>query len=301
MSEPAATRVEGETNADRSAIIALEREFRYEPRHFEFIVRLIHRLAGISLAPHKIEMVYARLARRLRSLRLRDFDAYCELLESEAGADEVGFLVNALTTNLTSFFREPHHFDHLARVALPSFARREAGKPKPRLRVWSAGCSSGAEPYTISMVVASTIADITRWDARVLATDIDTHMVETAREGIYPEVMADDIPPRLRESFTRPVFGERGGPAFSIRGAAKAMVTAKPMNLLENWPMKGPFDAIFCRNVLIYFDRVGRARVIERFADILADDGYLYLGHSETLHGVTGSFRQIGATVYRKV
>jgi len=300
LSEPVFIPLESAPGADRNAIAALEREFRYEPRHFDFIVRLIHRLAGISLAPHKIEMVYARLARRLRSLGLRDFDAYCDLLDSEAGADEVGFLVNALTTNLTSFFRESHHFDHLGRAALPAFVRREAGKPKPRLRIWSAGCSSGAEPYTISMIAASTIADIHRWDARVLATDIDTHMVETARAAVYPEGMADDIPPRLREAFTRRAVDERGGPAFSISGAARAMVTAKPLNLLESWPMKGRFDAVFCRNVLIYFDRIGRARVVERFADILADDGFLYLGHSETLHGVTGAFRQIGATIYRK-
>jgi len=300
LSEPVVSPSEITPGTDRSAIAALEREFRYEPRHFDFVVRLIHRLAGISLAPHKIEMVYARLARRLRSLGLRDFDAYCELLDSEAGADEVGFLVNALTTNLTSFFREPHHFDHLARVALPAVVRREAGKPKPRLRVWSAGCSSGAEPYTISMVVASSVLDIHRWDARVLATDIDTHMVETARAGIYPETMAEEIPPRLRESFIRRAVDERGASAFQVSGAARTMVTVKPLNLLETWPMKGRFDAVFCRNVLIYFDRIGRARVVERFADILADDGFLYLGHSETLHGVTGAFHQIGATIYRK-
>lgn len=300
MSEPEVNPFDAEA-VDRNAITALEREFRYEPRHFEFVVRLIHRLAGISLAPHKIEMVYARLARRLRTLNLRDFDAYCELLDSEAGADEVGFLVNALTTNLTSFYREPHHFEHLANVALREIVARESARPKPRLRIWSAGCSSGAEPYTISMTVASRIADLHRWDARVLATDIDTHMVETARAGVYPEVMADDIPPRQRDAFTKRASDERGAPAFAIAGPARTMVTVKPLNLLEAWPMKGPFDAVFCRNVLIYFDRIGRARVIERFADMLTDDGYLYLGHSETLHGVTGAFHQIGATIYRKI
>lgn len=282
-------------------LAALQREFPFEKRHFEFVAQLIHQLAGISLAPHKIEMVYARLARRLRSLRLASFDDYCALLESEAGTAEVGFLVNALTTNLTAFFREPHHFDHLAKTVLPETRERESGKTKPRLRIWSAGCSSGPEPYTLAMVVASTLPDLARWDAKILATDIDTHMVETARAGVYPIGAIDGIPAAVRDHYTVRMRDDNGSPSFRIADSIKKLITFKPLNLLEPWPMKGPFDAIFCRNVLIYFDRPGRTRVIESFARLLTANGFLYLGHSESLYGVSTSFQQIGATIYRRL
>jgi chemotaxis protein methyltransferase CheR len=282
-------------------LAALRREFPFERRHFDFIVRLILQLAGISIAPHKVEMVYARLARRLRSLKLASFDQYCALLESEAGADEVGFLVNALTTNLTAFYREPHHFDHLARTVVPMVRERESGKLHPRLRIWSAGCSSGAEAYTIAMALAATIPDLSRWDARILATDIDTHMVETARRAVYPVAMLDGVPPEHRTAYTAPDRDFQGNPSFRVSDSLRRLVTVNPLNLLEPWPMKGPFDAIFCRNVLIYFDRTGRTRVIENFLRILADDGFLYLGHSESLFGVSDAFQQIGATIYRRL
>ena len=277
------------------------REFPFERRHFDFIARMLYQLAGIALAPHKIEMVYSRLARRLRDLRLTDFDTYCALLESEEGANEVGFLVNALTTNLTSFFREAHHFDHLRDTALPEIRARQAERSHPRLRIWSAGCSSGPEPYTIAMVLASAMTDLRRWDARVLATDIDTNMVETARRGVYAGDSAQSIPASLRERFTRRFRDEDGEPRIVMDDEVKRLITFKPLNLLEPWPMKGPFDAIFCRNVLIYFDRVGRTQVIENFARMLAPQGFLYLGHSESLYGVSDNFRQSGPTIYRRL
>lgn len=277
------------------------REFRFERHHFDLIARLLHQLAGIALAAHKVEMVYARLARRLRDLRLPDFDAYCDLLQSEAGADEIGFLVNALTTNLTSFYREAHHFDFLERTVLPGIRNRNAGQPKPRLRIWSAGCSSGPEPYTIAMVLASTMgAELRRWDARILATDIDTHMVETARRGVYNADGASGIPPAIRSRYTQATT-LNGEPAIVMTDELKRLITVKPLNLLERWPMSGPFDAIFCRNVLIYFDRPGRTQVIESFARMIGSGGYLFLGHSESLYGVSDSFRQAGPTIYQRV
>ncbi|HYH38010.1 MAG TPA: protein-glutamate O-methyltransferase [Azospirillum sp.] len=277
------------------------REFAFERRHFDAIARMIHQLAGISLAPHKVEMVYSRLARRLRELRLGDFDAYCALLESEGGAREVNFLVNALTTNLTSFFRESHHFDHLRDTVLPEIRARQADQSRPRLRIWSAGCSSGPEPYTIAMVLASAMTDLRRWDAKILATDIDTNMVDTARRGVYAADSAQSIPPSLRDRFTHRIRGEDGEPKIVMEDEVKRLITFKPLNLLEPWPMKGPFDAIFCRNVLIYFDRVGRTQVIESFARLLTPQGFLYLGHSESLYGVSSNFRQSGPTIYRRL
>ncbi|MCW2237988.1 CheR family methyltransferase [Azospirillum canadense] len=278
------------------------REFPFEKRHFEFIARMLHQLAGIALAPHKVEMVYSRLARRLRELNLADFDAYCALLEGEDGGNEIGFLVNALTTNLTSFFRESHHFDYLAKTVVPDIRGRHGGESShPRLRIWSAGCSSGQEPYTIAMVLAAAFGpELRRWDAKILATDIDTHMIETARRGVYPAEVAASIPGALRDRFTRRLR-EDGEAKIAVDEELKRLITFKPLNLLEHWPMKGPFDAIFCRNVLIYFDRAGRTQVIENFARLLEPGGCLFLGHSESLYGVSNRFRQTGPTIYRRL
>ncbi|CAK0759264.1 chemotaxis protein methyltransferase [Azospirillaceae bacterium] len=277
------------------------REFRFTRAHFDYIAGLLYQLTGIHLAPHKLEMMYSRLARRLRELRLADFDTYCALLEAPEGQNEIGYLVNALTTNLTSFFRESHHFDHLAMTLLPKIRELRVHDSPPRLRIWSAGCSSGPEPYTVAMVLASEFSDLRRWDARILATDIDTHMVETARRGVYSSENADGIPVAVRERFTRRTRGGNGESMVTMSDDLRRLITFKSLNLLEPWPMKGPFDAIFCRNVLIYFDRVGRKHVIEKFAELLRADGFLYLGHSESLYGVSAGFQQTGPTIYQKV
>ncbi|CAK0764564.1 chemotaxis protein methyltransferase [uncultured Gammaproteobacteria bacterium] len=296
---PARARDDGEDGGER--LENLKREFPFERRHFDFISRLLHQLAGIHLPPHKLEMMYSRLGRRLRQLNLKDFDAYCALVDSAEGIDEVSFLVNALTTNLTSFFREPHHFHHLAQTVLPAVRQQQTNVAKPRLRVWSAGCSSGPEPYTIAMVMASTLTDLRRWDARILATDIDTHMVDTARSGVYPADYGDGIPTGLKERFTRRDHGADGDPAMVMGDDLRRLIAFKPLNLLEDWPMKGPFDAIFCRNVLIYFDRAGRTHVIDKFTNLLAPNGFLYLGHSESLFGISDRFEQAGPTIYRRL
>ncbi len=276
------------------------REFHFDRGHFDFIAALLYRLAGIHLAPHKVEMVYSRLARRLRELGLKDFDAYCAHLDSESGEQEIGFLVNALTTNLTSFFRERHHFDHLGSVVLPAVREAQANTVRPRLRIWSAGCSSGPEPYTMAMILCDRIPDLRRWDVRILATDIDTHMVTTARNGLYSVESLKTIPPALRDRFTRRVVSGDGDVMISMSEELRRLITFKPLNLLESWPMRGPFDAIFCRNVLIYFDRPGRTAVIENFAELLSPDGFLYLGHSESLYGVSSGFLQVGPTIYQR-
>ncbi|UEM22366.1 protein-glutamate O-methyltransferase [Skermanella mucosa] len=277
-----------------------EREFHFTRGHFDQIAALLQQLTGIHLAPHKVEMVYSRLARRLRDLGMADFDAYCAFLSSESGESEIGLLVNALTTNLTRFYREPHHFEHLATVVLPRIQERQAGAAKPRLRIWSAGCSSGEEPYTIAMTVASTVPDLHRWDVRILATDIDTHMVETARRGLYATDAATAIPPAVRSRHTaEQQQGTRR--VLSMGEGLRRLITFKPLNLLEDWPMRGPFDAIFCRNVLIYFDRHGRTEVIGKFHQLLDGDGHLYLGHSESLYGVSEQFRQVGPTSYQAI
>jgi len=278
------------------------REFRFERHHFDFIAGLVHRLAGIALPPHKVEMMYSRLARRLRELGMADFDEYCALLEADGDGRELGALINALTTNLTSFFRERHHFDHLAATTLPE-ARAAGSGGKTRLRIWSAGCSSGEEPYTIALVIMTAVPDLTRWDARILATDIDTRMLETARRGVYPAEAVEGVPVAVRDRFFRKTGRSDPGapPLVTVGDELRRLITFKSLNLMEPWPMGGPFDAIFCRNVLIYFDRAGRSGVVDRFADLLRPRGYLYLGHSENLHGVSRRFALAGSTLYRRV
>lgn len=278
---------------------AAELEFRFTPDDFAFLRRLIKSRTGIQLGERKREMVYGRLARRLRALELDSFDAYCRFVDSADGEHELLAMVNAITTNLTKFFREDHHFAHLAQSVLPDLAAKQARSAKPRLRIWSAGCSSGEEPYTIAMTVLSTVADLPRWDARLLATDLDTEMIRRGKAGRYGIGALESIPPDLRARFTKR-SRRADTDHFEMAEELKKFITFKALNLLEPWPMKGPFDVIFCRNVVIYFDRATRLRLFDRFADVLTDGGHLFIGHSESLLGISDRFDLIGKTMYRK-
>ena len=266
-------------------------------REFAFLAGLIKQQTGIVLGDNKREMLQARLAKRVRLLKLDSFEDYCRLLTSPDGEAELGRTLNAVTTNLTRFFREGHHFDHLSQVALPKLIKRRAeGR---RLRLWSAGCASGEEAYTMGMVLHSTLSDIDRWDARILATDIDTDMIARGKAGRYEASQADLVPGELHARYLRRVADQPR--QVEVSDAVKRLVAFKPLNLLGHWPMKGPFDIIFCRNVVIYFDRETQNRLFQRFADMLADDGYLYIGHSESLYGLTNRFKLIGRTIHVKV
>ena len=269
-----------------------DREFSFSDADFRFLAELVNARTGIVLAAHKKDMVYSRLARRLRALNLGSFSEYCELVRDEvAGADEMGNLVNAITTNLTNFFREGHHFDHLREKVLSPMAQ---GHDK-RLRIWSAGCSSGMEPYSIAMTVKGAIRDLKSWDARILATDIDTNMLNTGMSGRYVSDQADNIPVTYRHDMTQ------HGSHIEVSDALKNLITFKPLNLLEWWPMKGPFDVVFCRNVVIYFDKPTQEKLFNRVADLLKPEGWLYIGHSENLFKVCDRFELVGRTIYRKV
>lgn len=272
-------------------------EFELSDRDFAYFRDLIGREAGIVLGEHKRELVYGRLARRLRQLKLGSFTQYRAYVEAHA-ASEIAEVINAITTNLTAFFREAHHFEHLAGEALPEMRRRNAAQR--RLRLWSAGCSTGEEPYSIAITVAENVAERSQWDIKVLATDIDSQVLARAEQGVYDgERVKDVTPQRLRRWFLR----GRGARAGKVRvaPALQALVHFRHLNLMEPWPMHGPFDAIFCRNVVIYFDRPTQARLFERFAELLAPQGFLYLGHSESLHGLSERFKPAGRTIYRKV
>lgn len=269
-------------------------EFAMSDDEFRRIADRVFRHCGIVLKEHKRQMVYTRLARRLRALGLGSFAAYLDLLDSPGAAAELQDFANAVTTNLTSFFREEHHFEHLrTRVLAPRVA---AGAT--RLRIWSAGCSSGEEPYSIAIAAlgkggpaAGRTADL-----RILATDLDTNVLARAQAGLYKTDRLDGVPPALRTG----AFVPREADMVEVAPALRAAISFRRLNLLHDWPFRGPFDAIFCRNVLIYFDAETKASLVSRFAALLAEDGVLYLGHSESLLGEHPLLVSEGRTVYRR-
>lgn len=281
-----------------SATPAVAHELPMEDDDFAFIVKRVKEKAGINLGPHKRNMVYARLSRRVRDLGLRSFGAYRERLEGEQGADEMGVLVNALTTNYTKFFRESHHFDHFAKDLLPRIIRKAQMKGRRKIRIWSAGCASGEEAYSIAMVLRQYLPDLDNWDALILATDIDTNALAEAEAGIYSAKQVEEIPAEFRAKFLRATASPN---AYRIAAHLRPLVVFEWMNLVDRWPMHGPFDAIFCRNVIIYFDGRMQESVVRRASGLLASHGTLYLGHSESLFGSNCPLKLVGRSTYRKV
>lgn len=274
-----------------------QREFHFTDGDFEAVRSLLYEHAGISLNDGKRDLVYGRLTRRLRNLRMSSFEGYLRFLDSPAGESEMVHFINALTTNLTAFFREPHHFDFLAKQALPEAMRRHTADR--RIRFWSAGCSTGEEPYSIAIVAREVLPFKQRWDLKILATDLDSNVVATAAQGQYTtERIAGISKPRARKWF----HGVNGRSSTSVQtnAALKELITFKQLNLMHEWPMRGPFDLIFCRNVVIYFDKPTQRKLFDRYADILVDGGYLFIGHSETVHNLSNRFELVGQTIYRK-
>jgi len=266
-------------------------EFSLSEREFSRIKTRVYKVAGISLSDAKRTLVVSRLSKIVRALGLSGFDAYVDYLEQGGSASDGQDFINALTTNLTRFYREDHHFEHLRGYVRELIANRPRGS---RLRIWSAGCSTGQEPYTIGADLLDAFPELKRWDFRILATDIDTAVLAKAARGIYPESELSGLTPARARLF------ERGGDG-SVRmpQGVRELVAFKPLNLIEPWPMKGPFDAIFCRNVAIYFDKPTQGQVFGRFGQILAPEGFLYIGHSENLGSGGEGFRLVGKTIYQ--
>ncbi|WEN14577.1 protein-glutamate O-methyltransferase CheR [Rhodanobacter sp. AS-Z3] len=266
---------------------------------FTFLRQFVYDHLGISLGEHKRQLVQGRLFRRLRALRLPSFASYCELLRNDPEG-ELGELASVISTNVTSFFREMHHYDLLIDELLPRWIdhKRRGGD---RLRIWSAGCSTGEEPYALAMVLAEALEKrgAANVDAKILATDLSPQALETARKGVYPVDRLTGISDERRRRWLLRGSGEFDGLA-SVHPRLRELVTIQPLNLLHDWPMSGPFDAIFCRNVVIYFDQPTKQKLFKRYAQLLPIGGYLFLGHSESLHGINDDFELIGRTVYRK-
>lgn len=273
------------------------REFSFTDHDFATIRTLVKHHTGINLSPAKRNMVYSRLTRRLRQLALNDFASYCERLK-QGDAEEFSQFINAITTNLTSFFREPHHFDYLAKTVIPELLSKN--KLDQRIRIWSAGCSTGEEPYSISITILEALRGSGGWDVKVLATDLDTDVVAHAERGVYSQERLSGLTlEQLRKWFLKGTQGNSGMARIGAR--ARELISFRQLNLMESWPMRGPFDVIFCRNVVIYFDKETQRVLFERFANYLADGGYLFIGHSETLYQISNRFELIGNTIYRKI
>lgn len=281
------------TPVSRQAAIVVpdvDREFEYTDRDFARVRQLIHAHAGISLSPSKCEMVYSRLARRLRNHGIDRFTDYIDLLEREdRGGAEWQAFVNSLTTNLTSFFREAHHFPILEEH-VRSLGRRQ-------IVLWSCAASTGEEPYSMAMAM---VEHFRTWEppVRILATDLDTNVLETAASGIYPEERVEHLSKERVKRFFMRGSGSNAG-HVRVREELRKLVVFRQQNLLEPaWNMRGPFDAIFCRNVLIYFDGETQTRLLERFVPLMAPNGLLFAGHSENLQRVTDQFQLRQRTVY---
>lgn len=264
--------------------------------NFELVAGLLRAHTGIMLSEQKASLVYSRLAKRLRARGFQTFDQYCALIESAEGAGERAEMFAALTTNVTRFFREPHHFDHLRDKVLPGLI--SAAKAGQRVRIWSSACSSGEEPYSIALTLLDRFPDAARHDVRILATDIDPHIVARARTGVYRDSDVKPLPDHLRTRWlTRQP--DAAGQTWRVNDDVRRLITFKELNLISDWPMRGAFDVIFCRNVVIYFEQQTQDKIWTRFREHLTPKGRLYVGHSERID-VPG-FASDGLTIYKPV
>lgn len=274
----------------------LEKEFVFSDTQFERLRTFVIQHTGIALTEAKKDMVYSRLSKRIRTQFQGSFAAFCDAIDA-GDEQEQEFLINAITTNLTAFFREPHHFDFLKQQLLPQLLQRNAATR--RLRIWSAGCSTGEEPYSIAMTLAQ-IPALADWDVRILATDLDANVIQHAQDGIYSEERVQTIPKALQQRWFLRGRHSNGG-LVKVKPELKRWIQFKRLNLLHDWPMRGPFDLIFCRNVVIYFDKATQSRLFDRYATILQPEGHLFIGHSESLFKVCERFSSLGHTIYRRL
>ena len=266
-----------------------EKEFSFNHNDFERVRSLIYQRAGISLSDSKQEMVYSRLARRLRAIGMNSFTTYLNELEAEKNSDEWELFINALTTNLTSFFREEHHFPILA---------EHAKLKKMPIRVWCSASSTGEEPYSIAITLCEVFGTLSP-NVEIIATDIDTNVLNIASKGVYSIDKLEKVSPEKIPRYFLKGKGSNEG-LVSVRPEIRKLITFQQLNLLEeNWSLDGAFDVIFCRNVMIYFDKATQSKILKRFTPLMKNDGLLFAGHSENFLYVTNDFKLRGKTVYQ--
>jgi len=268
-------------------------------KDFSKIINIVYEHCGINLREGKKELVRARLAKRLRSGNFKTFSEYINYVLEDGTGKEFSKLIDLLSTNLTGFFREPGHFEFLRSEFLPLLMERKQKRRDFKIRAWSAGCSSGEEPYSLAITLLESTEDNNHWDVKVLASDISTTKLETAQKGIYSKERVKHIPSLLRQKYIvqRPK-GSRE--AFEVSKILRDTVVFRYLNLVKDWPLRKPLDFIFCRNVMIYFDKPTQARLVNRFWHLLDSQGILFTGHSESLIGIDHKFKYIQPTIYVK-
>lgn len=269
-------------------------------KEFSFICKLVYDASGIVLDERKREMLYRRLRKRTKELSLASFSEYCVLLKNN-GSVEMPSFINSITTNLTSFYREPHHFDFLAQKVIPRIvSQSRRSQDSKKLRIWSSACSTGEEAYSIAITLSETMgAELANWDARILATDLDSDVVATANSGVYASERIKDLDKAVRTRWFKYGTGENSD-LVKVHPDLNSLITFKQLNLLHTWPFSGLFDVIFCRNVLIYFDKETQAKLIPRYFDLLKPGGILFLGHSESIAKGVSDFEFCGKTIFKK-
>jgi chemotaxis protein methyltransferase CheR len=271
-------------------------DYELTDSQFNRIRQLVREHTGIALSDAKRQLVYGRLSRRLRALKLASFGEYIEMLEHDVAAELEEF-INAITTNLTSFFREPHHFEYLASDVLPQLVARDSGVR--RARIWCCAASTGEEPYSIAMVLREAAQVLNGFDIKLLATDLDSAVLATAEAGVYNADRLKSVNGARASRFFRKGGGAQDG-KFRVQDELRDLITFKQLNLMHEWPLRGPFDAIFCRNVIIYFDKDTQRALFERMAALQRPGDILFLGHSESLYRVSDKYDLVGRTIYRR-
>jgi chemotaxis protein methyltransferase CheR len=271
------------------------REFVYTLADFNVLRALSNQHSGIMVPDDKFDMFYSRLAKRVRLLGLTDFAQYCQYLQNDSGEEFTQF-INAITTNLTAFFREKHHFDFLGRVLIPELLKKN--KSSKQIKVWSAGCSTGEEPYSIAMTFKENLPS--DWEVKILATDLDTQVLSTASAGIYHYERLTGVDEQQIKTWFQRGVGTQAN-KVRVKSELRELIRFRHLNLMNEWPMSGFFDAIFCRNVLIYFDKETKFRLVGRYAERLKEGSHLFIGHSESLYEMEHNLELIGKTIYKKV
>lgn len=272
-----------------------EREFSFEDQDFKRVKSMVYDFAGIDLNESKKNLVYNRLSKRIRFLSLSSFSQYLDYVEQQGEAEFV-HLINAITTNLTFFFRENHHFEYLTNTIIPMLMKENASTKK--IRIWSAGCSTGEEPYSLAITLKEAVP--AGWDARVLATDLDTNVVETGRKGVYKIDRLKGVSEDRKKRWFLKGKGSNDG-FVKVKPELQQIIDFGQINLMNDWPIKEQIDVIFCRNVVIYFDKETQSRLFNRYADLLPEHGHLFVGHSESLYKVCERFELLGQTIYKKL
>ncbi|MBS1792380.1 MAG: protein-glutamate O-methyltransferase CheR [Acidobacteria bacterium] len=261
------------------------------PQQFRALCDKVYKLCGINLKTGKEELVHSRLQKRLNALNLSSFEQYFKLLDDDRQGLEVVWMIDALTTNKTSFFREIQHFIFLREQMLPKIKSNS-------LRIWSAACSSGEEPYSLAILLAESIPNFKKWDIRILATDISTKVLAKAKEAVYDSETLEPIPQDWRRKYFKKE--DPSGKTWRLAPELRSLVSLARLNFMDKFPMRGPFDLILCRNAMIYFDKPTQENLVRRFYDLIAPGGYLFVGHSESLTGANHNFRYIQPAIYQK-